>query len=251
MTFPSTTLLSSTTHLYSTPIAIPVSCSTPSNPTNRFHHSSTNSQPSLTLQSIQRPIQLPLTLPFHSVSTNLLLSSQPSFATATQPTLFSYYRYSYLMPTHPTNSISIPTLLSAPQFNLAIYPPILFHPINPLTNHTLLPLQPTINASSNHPSLPFCPHHTSTPINTNTTPLPTLTTSPFFTGFLEGSRPRPFTPIHTSTINHPVNHHSTPTHTLSYRHQPTLIAFPTPFSSIHAFYPSPITHISSQPCWTL
>lgn len=134
MTFPSTTLLSSTTHLYSTPIAISISYSTPANLLNRFYHSYTNSQASLTLQSIQLVIQQPITLPFYSISTNLLDTFQPSFSTATQPTLFSSKRYSYLITLHPSNSNSIPSLLISPQFTFLkpTYPSILlFYPSTP------------------------------------------------------------------------------------------------------------------------
>ena len=236
MTFPPTILLSSTTHLYSTPIAIPVSYSTPSNPINRFHHSTTNSQPSLTLQSIQLAIQQPITLPLYSISTNPLISSQPSFSTANQPTLFSYCRYSYLTPTHPTNSISIQTLI-APQFTFLkpTYPSILlFHSIySPITRCFLI-YQPSTPLQTILP-FPFDPH----PINTNRTPSPTLPTSPFFNGFLEGSTPLPFQTIHHHQPS--LNPQPRIQHLLLSPSTNSLIAFPTAFSSIHAFYPSSIT----------
>ena len=213
MTFPSTTLLSSTILLYSTPIAISISYSTPTNLLNRFHHSYTNSQPSLTLQSIQIAIQQPITLPFYSISTNLLHAFKPSFSTATQHTLFSYYRYSYLITLHPINSNSIPSLLIAPQFTFLkpTYPSILlFFTIQPL--YSLYTRCFLINSiSPNHQRLfkPSFPSHSTQPLlhhSTNRTPLPTQTTSPFFTGWMEESRNLPFPPIRTSTINHPINH---------------------------------------------
>ena len=189
MTFPSTILFSSAKLLYSTLIAISVSYSTPTNILNRLYHSYTNSQPSLTLQSIQIAIQLPVTLPFYSISTNLLDAFQPSFSTATQPTLFSYYRYSYLITLHPINSYSIPSLLITTQFTFLkpTYPSILlFYTIQPL--HSISTRCFLINSnSSNHQRLfkPSFPSHSTQPLlhhDTNRTPLPTQTTSPFFTG---------------------------------------------------------------------
>ena len=129
--------------------------------------------------------------------------------------------------------------------------------IPPLPNHTLLPhplhfIQPSTPLQT---ILPF-PFITTTPISTKRTPLPTQITSPFFTGWMEGSRTLLFPPIHASTINHPINHlpmlpwlhknqHPPPIaiNQLSHRLWNCLLISPT-------HHPSPISH-SSQPCWTV